>query len=82
MLKKTHTIAWKVGSFNKSLQAVSNNVNKRRYVTSKARVALQCYIWINLDLSNPISKIDDDTIDRDCFPSLSGAINFVVAKLR
>ena len=29
-------------------------VNKWRHITSKARVASQRHLWINVDLSNPI----------------------------
>ena len=41
-------------NLSKSLQAMRDNVNKHRYVTSKAQVASQCHLSINLDLFNHI----------------------------
>ena len=45
-----------------------DNVNKRWYVTSKAQVASQRHLLINLDLSNPISTKVPTTNESDwCF---------------
>ena len=48
-----------------SLQVGHDYVNRHWYFTSMARVALQRYLLINLDLSNPIVSIYDFT--RLCF---------------
>ena len=36
-----------------SIQVVGDNVNKRQYATSKAQLASQRHLLINVDLSNP-----------------------------
>ena len=40
-----------------------DTVNKRRYVTSKARLASQRHLWMNVDLSNPINTV---AYPREC----------------
>ena len=60
-------------NLSQSLQAVRDNVNKHRYATSKARLASQCHLLINLDLSNShLSELVREPLTYICYDGDDG----------